>query len=137
MSYNSRTNKNVLLLSTAHATENVNEDTGKPLLIHDYNQHKGGVDTFDKMLRAYTCKRRCTRWPMLMFFNMKDVAAQAVFRLFELSDPTWKRRGKRKRFLKDLALLLFFIAIFHLVGLTEYDLAGKTSENPQKRYNFL
>lgn len=102
-SYTSRTGKNVLLMSTAHATENVNEETGKPLMIHDYNAHKGGVDTFDKMLRAYTCKRRCARWPMLLFFNMIDVAALAAHRLFELSDPTWKGRNKRKLFLKELA----------------------------------
>lgn len=106
VSYTSNTNKNVLLLSTAHATENVNESTGKPLIIHDYNEHKGGVDTFDKMLRAYTCKRRCSRWPMLMFFNMIDVAGLAAFRLIELSNPTWKGRDKRKKFLKALAFEL-------------------------------
>lgn len=41
VSYIAKTNKNVLLLSTAHATEEVHQDTGKPLVIHDYNEHKG------------------------------------------------------------------------------------------------
>lgn len=104
-SYTTNTNKNVLLLSTAHVTEEMHPDTGKPLIIHDYNEHKGGVDTFNKMLRGFTCKRKCCRWPMLIFFNMLDVAALAAYRLFELSNPTWKANAhdKRKIFLKELS----------------------------------
>lgn len=41
VSYTSKANKNVLLLSSAHATEELNSNTGKPLVIHDYNEHKG------------------------------------------------------------------------------------------------
>lgn len=105
LSYTSNTNKNVLLLSTAHATEKIDEETGKPLVILDYNKHKGGVDTFDKMLRCYTCVRKCNRWPMLLFQNMIDVAALAAYRLCELSNPTWgaRKRDMRKIFLKQLA----------------------------------
>lgn len=115
LSYTSNTCKNVLLLSTAHATEKIDEETGKPLVILDYNENKGGVDTFDKMLRCYTCVRKCNRWPMLVFHNMIDVAALAAYRLCELSNPTWKagRRDKRKIFLKELA----------------YDLAQNNLEN--------
>lgn len=79
LSYTSNTCKNVLLLSTAHATEQIDKETGKPLVILDYNENKGGVDTFDKMLRCYTCVRKCNRWPMLLFHNMIDVAALAAF----------------------------------------------------------
>lgn len=106
VSYTSNTNKNVLLLTTAHATEEVHEETEKPLVILDYNKHKGGVDTFDKMLRAYTCKRTSNRWPMVMFFNILDVAALGSFRLCELSDPAWKPHDKRRVFLKQLAVEL-------------------------------
>lgn len=108
VSYTSNSNKNVLLLSTAHATEAVNEQTGKPLVIHSYNEHKGGVDTMDKMLRGYTCKRRNARWPMLLFFNVIDVAALAAYRLCELSNPAWRsnKKNKRKIFLKELAFEL-------------------------------
>lgn len=79
----------------------MNEETGKPVVIHDYNQFKGGVDTFDQMLRNYSCKR----WPMLIFFNMIDVAALAAYRLFELDNPAWNTNkiDKRKIFLKELA----------------------------------
>lgn len=99
------TGKNVLLLTTAYATEEINSETGKPLIIHGYNQHKGGVDTFDQMLRGYTCKRKNCRWPMVLFNNMLDVAAFAAYRLFELSNPAWLagKSIKRKIFLKELS----------------------------------
>lgn len=101
-------NKNVLLLSTAHATEEINDRTSKPIIIHDYNDKKGGVDTFDKMLRGYTCKRKSNRWPMACFYNMIDVAALAAYRLYELGHPNWNtnKSEKRKVFLKELAMEL-------------------------------
>lgn len=105
VSFTTHTKKNVLLLSTAHATKDVDPKTGKPLVILDYNQHKGGVDTFDKMLRGFTCKRKSNRWLMAIFFNMVDVAALAAFRLYELCHPSWNlnKSEKRKIFLKELA----------------------------------
>lgn len=108
MSFTSNSKKNVLLLSTAHASEEINPTTGKPVIIHDYNEHKGGVDTLDKMLRGYTCKRKTNRWPMVVWFNMIDVAAFAAFRLYESCHPAWNnnKSEKRKVFLKELALEL-------------------------------
>lgn len=108
VSYLNRTKKNVLLLSTAHATEELNAETGKPAIVMDYNASKGGVDTLDKMLRCYSCKRMTARWPMVVFFNMLDIAAFAAFRNFELSHPSWKQKSaeKRKLFLKELAMEL-------------------------------
>lgn len=105
VSYTTKNSKNVCLLSTAHATEQLNDRTKKPTVIHDYNAHKGGVDTFDKMLRAYTCKRKNLRWPVLLFFNMIDVGCFAAFRTFELCHQNWKGnpQDKRKLFLKELA----------------------------------
>lgn len=105
VSYTSRTRKNVCLLSTAHATEDINADTRKPLIIHDYNEHKGDVD---KLLRRFTCKQKSNRWPMLIFYNMIDVAALAAYRSYALSHPAWKvsKHDKRKVFLKELAMEL-------------------------------
>lgn len=109
-SYTSNTLKNVVLLSTAHQTENIdsNSRTKKPVVILDYNKFKGGVDTFDQMIRGSTCKRKCNRWPMCLFYNMIDVGAFCAFRLFELCHPSWHPRpsDKRKVFLKELALEL-------------------------------
>lgn len=107
VSYTARSKKkNVCLLSTAHATEALNEETGKQMVIHDYNSQKGGVDTLDKMLRGFTCKRKIKRWPMIIFYNMIDVAALAALRMFEVCHPAWRphKMQRRKLFLKDLAM---------------------------------
>lgn len=108
VSYTTRSKKNVCLLSTAHATEQIDADTKKPVVILDYNKYKGGVDTFDKMLRCFTCKRKSNRWPMVVFYNMVDVAALAAYRLYELSHPAWKldKQERRKTFLKEMAMEL-------------------------------
>lgn len=118
VSYTTNTAKNVLLLSTAHASEEVNPLTSKPIVIHDYNKHKGGVDTFDKMIHGYTCKRKTNRWPMALFYNIVDVAALAAYRLFESCHPLWNmnKSEKRKIFLKQLA---FDLAEPHLQSRTK------------------
>ena len=51
----------------------------KPTMIMDYNQTKGGVDTFDENIEEYTCRRKINRWPLLMYFNLLDVAAFNAF----------------------------------------------------------
>lgn len=113
VSYTNNTHKNVLLLSTAHATEEIDSKSKKPVVILDYNAHKGGVDTFDKMLRGFSCKRKSNRWPMVIFYNMVDVAAFSAFRLYELCHPNWNKNKseKRKIFIKELA---FDLARKHL-----------------------
>ena len=45
LSYQQKSNKNVLVLSTMHSGKNFNET--KPEIINFYNSTKGGVDTFD------------------------------------------------------------------------------------------
>lgn len=60
------------------------------------------------MLRGYTCKRKTNRWPMVLFYNMVDIAALGAFRLFEICQPNWcaNKSERRKFFLKQLAFEL-------------------------------
>lgn len=97
-----------MLLSTAHASYDIDPKTQKPIAILDYNEHKGGVDTFDQLLRGYTTNRKSNRWPMVLFYNMLDVGAFAAFRLYELCHPAWNanKSEKRKTFLKEFAFEL-------------------------------
>ena len=69
VSYTPKTNKTVVLLSTMHNKEEINTDSEKkkPQMILDYNATKGAVDTFDKMVKSYTCARSTRRWPMRLF----------------------------------------------------------------------
>ena len=51
-------NKAVLLLSSMHHNEEVNEEDNKPEIISYYNSTKGGVDEIDKKCSNYNSSRR-------------------------------------------------------------------------------
>lgn len=89
VSYVPKKNKNVLVLSTLHSTGEVDAKTNKPKIILDYNRTKSGVDTLDHLVRLYPCKRKTLRWPMVLFFNLIDVAAVAAYRLYGFSNTEW------------------------------------------------
>ncbi|XP_063931853.1 piggyBac transposable element-derived protein 4-like [Zophobas morio] len=60
LSYVPRKNKNILMLSTAHDTDDINADSGErclPEVISFYNKHKGGVDVVDKLKSLYSVSR--------------------------------------------------------------------------------
>ena len=61
VSYVPKKKKNVLLLSTQHQDVEVHVDRqdNKPEIILHYNRTKGAVDTLDKLLRTYSCQRKC------------------------------------------------------------------------------
>lgn len=76
MSYIPCKNKNVLLLSTIHLEEDsIDEATGKPEIILDYNKIKGGVDVLDKLCAAYDCARAPSRRHMVIFYSSLNVSA--------------------------------------------------------------
>lgn len=116
VSYVPKPNKNVLLLSTLHNDDIVDPDTNKPNIILDYNKTKGGVDTLDKLVRTYTCKRKTKRWPMVLFFNMIDIAGIAAYNLYKCANPQLyiqRKNNERKIFLKELAMQLVNDHILH------------------------
>ena len=56
-SYVAKKNKSVLVLARIHYTPEVVGPKKKPVLILDYNKHKGGVDNMDKCLAEYSSNR--------------------------------------------------------------------------------
>ncbi|CAF3579688.1 unnamed protein product [Rotaria sp. Silwood1] len=50
-------NKAVLLFTSKHHDSQVDKQTGKPIVILDYNKTKGAVDTVDQLCHRYTVKR--------------------------------------------------------------------------------
>lgn len=65
VSYMPKRGKNVLLLSTKHREPAVSDgENRKPAVILDYNRCKSGVDTLDKVLGTYSCRRKTSRWPL-------------------------------------------------------------------------
>ncbi|CAM4284688.1 unnamed protein product [Leuciscus chuanchicus] len=80
----------------------------KPDVILDYNKTKGGVDSLDQMVAAYTCKRKSNRWPMVVFSNMLDVSALNAFVLWSEINPAWNagKNFRRRIFLEELGKAL-------------------------------
>lgn len=77
VSYVPKKNKNVLLISSMHYADSIDQDTGeqaKPEIITYYNKTKGGVDTVDKLCAVYNVARNTRRWSMVVFFSLLNVA---------------------------------------------------------------
>ncbi|KAK7121548.1 hypothetical protein R3I93_022589 [Phoxinus phoxinus] len=109
VSYCPKIHKNVLLMSTVHKEATVSTaEKRKPDIILDYNKTKGGVDSLDQMVAAYTCKRKSNRWPMVVFSNMLDVSALNAFVLWSEINPAWNagKKFRRRIFLEELGKAL-------------------------------
>ncbi|GFO23343.1 PiggyBac transposable element-derived protein 4 [Plakobranchus ocellatus] len=108
VSYQSKKQKNVLLLSTTHNKGDISEG-GKPDIVLAYNKTKGGVDAMDQMAHAFTTKRKSKRWPMVYFYNIIDLASIASRVVFRFKFPTddLSKDDNRQRFnLKSVARAL-------------------------------
>lgn len=80
VSYLPKPGKNVLLISTFHHSDEIDEETGlqqKPHLITD-NRNKGGVDVVDRLCANYNCARNTNRWPMVIFYTMLNIAGMEL-----------------------------------------------------------
>ena len=74
LSYVSKRNKNVLMMSSSHSSISITDCHKKPTVITDYNKHKGGVDTFDENCEEFSCLTKTNRWPMVINYNLINVA---------------------------------------------------------------
>lgn len=54
LSYAPKKNKAVILISSCHHAQSIDEKTKKPTMITDYNHTKGGVDEIDKKCSIYS-----------------------------------------------------------------------------------
>jgi len=105
VSYNPKKNKVVVLQSTMHMNKYVSTDSErKPYIILDYNATKGAVDTVDKMITSYSCKRKTKRWPLVVFCNILDISVINAFVLFTNVYPDWNvmKHHRRRIFIASL-----------------------------------
>lgn len=105
VSYVPKRNKTVTLMSTMHRDAGLTtREDKKPNMIMDYNKTKGAVDTLDKLILTYSCRRQTKRWPMTVFYNMIDVSAYNGFVLWCQINPQWNagKLTKRRIFLEEL-----------------------------------
>ncbi|XP_013411025.1 piggyBac transposable element-derived protein 1-like [Lingula anatina] len=105
VSYVPARGKAVLALSTMHHDNSVSGDQQKPDIILHYNNTKSGVDNLDHLARMHTSRRKINRWPMVLFFNMVDIAGIAAFIIWLGNFPDWKSSEgshRRRVFLREL-----------------------------------
>ena len=77
----------------------------KPEVIQYYNGTKARVDSFDQLICTYSCKRQTKRWPVVMQYNLLDVAALNAFVVFSTQNSEFgvAKTRKRRLFLRSLA----------------------------------
>lgn len=105
VSYIPKPGKNVLLLSTMHNDDALDELTGKPEMIMTYNETKGGVDVVDKMCEAYNCTRGSRRWPMTVFYTAMNIAGINSFVIYKCNQQG-QNKIPRRIFLEALGMEL-------------------------------
>ncbi len=104
VSYVPKANKAVVLISSEHHNNSVNQsNNSKPDIILFYNQTKGSVDAFDQKTEKYTCRRKTNRWPFTVFMYMLDSAAINSVVLFNLKYPDVTGQRLRRKLLEELS----------------------------------
>lgn len=73
----------MLLISCSHHIRESDNDTGKSVLIADYNHTKGGVDEVDKKYSIYCCSCKSRRWPIAIFQRMLHMTGNNSFVMFQ------------------------------------------------------
>lgn len=73
LSYKTKPNRCVVLLSTLHEKPSINEESKKPEMIEFYNSTKGAVDTLDQMCNNMSSSRKTRRWPLCVFYGMINI----------------------------------------------------------------
>lgn len=103
VSYIPKKGKNVILVSSMHFDDAIDESTGdnkKPDMITFYNQTKSGVDLVDKMCASFNVQRNTRRWPLVTFFSMLNISGINAQVLYAGNGNDVK---KRRVFLKQLS----------------------------------
>ncbi|GFR57978.1 PiggyBac transposable element-derived protein 4 [Elysia marginata] len=103
VAYKSNKKKHVVVMSTMHHGDSFDIECRKPEMVMSYNATNGGVDTMDQMCHALTTKRKTNIWPMLLFYNLLDLASIASLVAWRKLNPNDKVSGEDDRVLFNLA----------------------------------
>ncbi|CAF2083196.1 unnamed protein product [Rotaria magnacalcarata] len=74
-------------------------------MIHNYNQTKVGVDFVEQCINNYTVRRIARIWPLIVLFNMIDIAAINTMSIWLHHNPDWNinKTHVRRLFLGQLS----------------------------------
>lgn len=107
VSYIPKKSKNIILLSTMHNDDSIDESSGienKPEIVTFFNNTKSSVDTIEKMCASYSVAKNTNRWPMAVFYTLLNVGAINAHILYKANNNS--ALNNRRRFIKTLALEL-------------------------------
>lgn len=96
--------KSVILISSMHHDAKIDKNTLKPDIILFYNDTKSGVDALDQKCVHFSTSRRTRRWPMVLFFQMLNIAGVNSRVLYQCSPKGTEI--ERYSFLKKLGMAL-------------------------------
>lgn len=106
-SYVPKKNKVVLMLSTMHYDNSIDDSTGgqkKPEILTFYNMTKGGVDVVDQLCSNYSVGRACNRWPLTILYCMLDIAGINSQVIYESNQ---KEDILRRNYLRTLGKIIY------------------------------
>ena len=86
----------------------IQDELRRPDMILDYNHGKGGVDQMDENVEEFSCVRKTVIWPLLVFFNVLNVACNNAY-IFMCRDGYSKTK---KQFLGQVGLSLLLSTPF-------------------------
>lgn len=96
--------KNVLLISTMHNDDAVDEETQKPEVVMFYNLTKGGVDVVDELKSLYSVARVSCRWPLTIFFSLMNIGGINSYVIYKTNTQQTRHDIQRRIFLKQLGI---------------------------------
>ncbi|CAH2017704.1 unnamed protein product [Acanthoscelides obtectus] len=105
VSYCPKKNRSVILLSSMHFDDAIDEETGddkKPVIIADYNHTKIDVDLVDQLCQKYNVARNTRRWPTVVFYNLINISGINALCVYKANHPPQKRIA-RSDFLQSCA----------------------------------
>ena len=99
--YIPKRNRNVLMMSSSHSDVSIADCHSKPTIIN-YDKHKGGVNTLDENRKELTCLRKTNCWPVVINYNLINVATNNAFIVIRGVGKS----SKKTEFLKQLSFQL-------------------------------
>ena len=99
VNYQCKDKKFVCPLSIMHASSVSGEEKKKPHVVLFYNQNKVTVNIVDQMVRMYSTRCATRRWPVGVWCNVLDLAAQNSRIIYKKST---EKKICRKQFILEL-----------------------------------
>ena len=107
----------------------IDEDTGLPNMILDYNATKAAVDSVDLLCHNYSVQKRTKRWPLAYFYNCLNIAginSMVIFRA-KLPQRINEASYRSRVFLKNLGMSLLRPCLQRRVQIKQLRKATKLS----------